>query len=172
MKSQDGRRRRGGTPMLPALASPQPTLLAVHVYRSELVEERVIAVPLLDAAGPNRSARILDHYIGRADRETFAVLMLDAGNTVLGLFTVAVGSLARVAVTPRQVFQPAILRLAERIVLGHNHVLGTALPSREDKAITKDLVRAGKALAIEVVDHVIVTRNGKFFSFAQHGLIQ
>jgi DNA repair protein RadC len=157
--------------MLPALATGQPTLLAVHVYRSELVEERVIAVPMTDATGPSRAARILGHYIGRADRETFAVLMLDAENAVLGLYTVAVGSLSRVSITSRAVFQPAILRLAERLVLGHNHVLGDATPSREDKAVTKDLVRAGKLLDINVVDHLIVTRNGKFFSFAQQGLI-
>lgn len=164
-------RRRGGTPELPALAPCQPTSVAVHVYRCELVEERVIAVPVAEASNSKRAAQIMAHHLCKQDRETFAVLLLDDGCNVMGLNTVAVGSVDQVNVTEREVFKPAILRLADKIVLGHNHPIGTAEPSRKDKEVTRALVRVGRLLRIPVIDHIIVDRRGCYFSFVDQGLM-
>jgi DNA repair protein RadC len=171
-KNQGRQRRRGGTLELPALVDFDTSSIAVHVYRSELVEERVIAVPLDKAKTSASAAAILAHYLRKADRETFAVLLLDHSCQVLGVVTVAIGSIEQVNITDREVFKPAILRLAEKIVLGHNHPIGTAEPSAKDKSLTKALVRTGRLLDIPVIDHIIVDRSGRYFSFVDHGLMK
>lgn len=169
-----GRRapKKAAPPALPALpGSATVPMHAVHVYRCELVEERVIAVPITQASKAQHAAAVLAHYLRNADRETFAVLLLDDCCQVMGVNTVAVGSLDQVNVTDREVFKPAILRLAEKIVIGHNHPIGTAEPSARDKELTRHLVKVGLLLRIPVIDHVIVAKNGSYFSFVEQGLM-
>jgi DNA repair protein RadC len=57
----------------------------------------------------------------------------------------------------REVFRPAIVAAAHAIVVMHNHPGGDPTPSEADIRITRDLIRAGQLLRIEVLDHVIVT---------------
>jgi len=56
------------------------------------------------------------------------------------------------------------------VVLAHNHPSGDPEPSEDDITITKRLMEAGKILGIEVLDHIIIVKNG-FFSFKEKGLI-
>jgi DNA repair protein RadC len=65
----------------------------------------------------------------------------------------------------------AILANAAAIVCGHNHPSGDVQPSREDRATTKRLVDAGKLLGIEVLDHIIIGREGVYFSFADENIL-
>ncbi|PIU67628.1 MAG: DNA repair protein RadC [Armatimonadetes bacterium CG07_land_8_20_14_0_80_40_9] len=51
-----------------------------------------------------------------------------------------------------------------------NHPLGDPEPSEDDLEITKRLVESGKILGIEVMNHIIVTKNG-FLSFKERSLI-
>ena len=71
---------------------------------------------------------------------------------------------------PREVFEPAITHLAAQIIIAHNHPSGNPEPSEEDIEITKRLFEAGKILGIEVLDHVIVTKDS-FHSFKETGLL-
>lgn len=61
-----------------------------------------------------------------------------------------------ILVHPREVFRVAILAAASAIILMHNHPSGEATPSEADIRVTRDLIRAGQLLKIEVLDHVIV----------------
>jgi DNA repair protein RadC len=65
----------------------------------------------------------------------------------------------------------AILANAAAIVCGHNHPSGDTVPSQEDRAMTQRLVNAGTLLGINVVDHIIIGREGRYFSFADEGLL-
>jgi DNA repair protein RadC len=65
----------------------------------------------------------------------------------------------------------AILANAATILCGHNHPSGDPQPSSEDRAITLRLADAGKLLGINVVDHIIIGSAGKYFSFADEGLL-
>jgi DNA repair protein RadC len=60
--------------------------------------------------------------------------------------------------SPREVFFPAIARRAAALILAHNHPSGDPTPSEADIRITRDLIRAGQLLKIEVLDHVILGR--------------
>ena len=60
---------------------------------------------------------------------------------------------------PREVFFPAISRRAAAIALVHNHPSGDSTPSEADIRVTRDLIRAGQLLKIEVLDHIILGRS-------------
>jgi DNA repair protein RadC len=61
-----------------------------------------------------------------------------------------------ILVDPRIVFRGALIAGASAIVLMHNHPSGEPEPSQADVTVTRDLVRAGQLVKIEVIDHVIM----------------
>ena len=73
-------------------------------------------------------------------------------------------------VHPREVFREAIAERAASLVLVHNHPSGDPTPSPDDRAITSQLVAAGRLLDIPIQDHVVIGR-GRFVSFAEAGLL-
>lgn len=68
-----------------------------------------------------------------------------------------------------EVFKAAIADNATSIVLAHNHPSGDPTPSPEDVAITRAILQAGKLLDIEVVDHLVITRD-RYISLKERGL--
>ena len=68
------------------------------------------------------------------------------------------GTLDTILVSSLVVFSPAITKRASAIVLVHNHPSGDPAPSEADIKVTRDLIRAGQLLKIEVLDHVILGR--------------
>ncbi len=69
---------------------------------------------------------------------------------------VSTGTLDTLLVHAREVFRAAIVAAASAVVLMHNHPSGEPEPSEADIRVTRDLIRAGQLLKIEVLDHVIV----------------
>ena len=59
-------------------------------------------------------------------------------------------------VHPREIFRLAIMASASAIVLMHNHPSNETTPSEADIKVTRDLIRAGQLLKIEILDHVVV----------------
>jgi len=91
-------------------------------------------------------------------KEYFVVLYLNIRNQMIQKEIISIGSLNASIAHPREVFEPAVRHHAGQIILSHNHPSGDSTPSQEDKETTKRLVKAGEILGIEVVDHVIVTK--------------
>jgi DNA repair protein RadC len=90
--------------------------------------------------------------------ESFVVLCLNTRRRIMGHKLVSTGTLDTLLVHPREVFRPAICIAAAAIVLMHNHPSGDPTPSEADIKVTRDLIRAGQLLKIEVLDHVIMGR--------------
>lgn len=103
-------------------------------------------------------------------KEHFVVFYLDSRNQEIKREIVSVGSLNANLVHPREVFEPAVKNLAAQIILAHNHPSGSPEPSKDDLEINKRLVKAGKILGIEVLDHIIVTKD-RYLSFKEKDLI-
>lgn len=103
-------------------------------------------------------------------KEHFVIFFLDARNQEIKREIISVGSLNANLVHPREVFEPAVRHLAAQIILAHNHPSGDTKPSEDDLEITKRLTEAGKILGIELIDHIIVTKD-KFLSFKNKNLI-
>lgn len=109
-------------------------------------------------------------YLGRQKKEHFIAIYLNARNVILDQEVVSIGSLDMSVVHPREVFEPAIRKLAASVILLHNHPSGEAVASEADMIITKKLVDSGKILGIEVLDHIIVTEE-KYYSFKEKKII-
>jgi len=93
-----------------------------------------------------------------AEVESLYVLMLNARRAPKGHTLIAQGTLDRVLCHPRETFRAAIITGASAIVVMHNHPSGDPTPSESDIKLTRDLIRGGEIVQIQVLDHVIVGR--------------
>lgn len=128
-----------------------------------------------EAFGPRwriRSPRDVFEYLHLRMRdlvqEEFHVLLLTTQHEVLRDVVVARGVLDGALVHPREVFRPAIADAAAAVVLAHNHPSGDPTPSPEDRAVTRQLVAAGRLVDIDVLDHVVIG-DGRYVSFRERG---
>ena len=90
------------------------------------------------------------------ERECFVIFLVNARRRIKGHQMVSTGTLDSVSIHARDVFRLAITAAAASIILAHNHPSGEAQPSEADVRITRDLIRAGELMKIEVLDHVII----------------
>jgi len=112
--------------------------------------------PLLDT--PERIADLLREDNRAYDVENFQVVLLNTRRKLLAIEKISKGTLDTILVHPREVFRHAIAANAAAVVLVHNHPSGDPAPSEADIKVTRDLIRAGQLLKIEVLDHVILGR--------------
>jgi len=104
-------------------------------------------------------------------REEFVVLFLNQSNHVTGYYQGFQGGITAVWVDPRMIFSIALKTLSVAIIVAHNHPSGNLFPSERDKELTKKLTEAGQILDIKVTDHLILTADNSYYSFADRGLI-
>jgi DNA repair protein RadC len=102
--------------------------------------------------------------------EEFHVLALGSQSQVLGDLFITRGILNSSLVHPREVFRAAIAEAAAAIIVVHNHPSGDPTPSADDRAVTRQLVAAGRLLDLPVYDHVVVGGDS-FVSLAEAGLL-
>ncbi|MGA9327446.1 MAG: JAB domain-containing protein [Salegentibacter sp.] len=104
-------------------------------------------------------------------QESFKMLLLNNANKVKGIYTLSTGGITGTLVDIRIVFAVVLKSLTTAVILAHNHPSGTLKPSAADKALTSKIQKAGELLDIKVLDHLILTPEGAYFSFADEGLL-
>jgi len=104
-------------------------------------------------------------------QETFVVMYLNRSNRVIGVYPHSTGGLTGTVADSRIILSVALKTAATGIILSHNHPSGNLSPSKADKEITSKIKDGGDILEIKVLDHIIVTPEGGFFSFADEGLL-
>lgn len=119
---------------------------------------------------PEDVARLFATRLRDLAVEEFHLLALDSQSQVLRDVLITRGLLNSSLVHPREVFRAAIAEAAAGIIVVHNHPSGDPTPSAEDRAVTRQLVEAGRLLDLPVYDHVIVAAD-RFLSFASAGLL-
>ena len=112
--------------------------------------------PLLDSA--ERVADLLREENRLYEVETFQSVLLNTRRRLIRVEQISQGTLDTILVHPREVFRGAIAANASALILVHNHPSGDPTPSEADIKATRDLIRAGQLLKIEVLDHVILGR--------------
>lgn len=115
-------------------------------------------------------AELLMEEMRYLKREHFKIAILDTKNQIISIQDISVGNLNSSIVHPREVFNIAIKRSANSIILVHNHPSGDPTPSTEDINITHRLIDAGDIIGIKVLDHIIIGDN-KYISFKQRNII-
>ena len=108
--------------------------------------------------GPADVFRRMGPRLHDLPQEEFHTLLLNARHRVTREVFVTRGILDASLIHPREVFRPAVGEGAAALILVHNHPSGDPTPSTEDRAVTRQLIDAGRVLGIPVLDHVVVAR--------------
>lgn len=130
------------------------TLVAAFTLGRHMARELRAESPVLDQ--PSRVADLLRED-NRAYRvEILQAVLLNTRRRLIRVERLSDGTLDTILVHPREVFRVAIAANASALVLVHNHPSGDPTPSEADIKVTRDLIRAGQLLKIEVLDHIIL----------------
>jgi DNA repair protein RadC len=132
------------------------TLMAAFALARQMAGELQDESPVLDH--PENVAALLRAKNLVKNVETLQVLCLNTRRRLIRVDEVVDGTIDTLLVHPREVFKFAIAANAAAVVLAHNHPSGDPTPSEADIKVTRDLIRAGQLLKIDVLDHVIIGR--------------
>lgn len=103
-------------------------------------------------------------------RESFKVIYMNRSNHVLGCLTVSEGGPCSTAVDVKLILQGALLTNASGVIIAHNHPSGNLKPSEPDKIMTERIRKALTVMEVNLLDHLIVTRES-YFSFVDEGVM-
>lgn len=140
----------------------------VDIVSLKLVKENSILYETRKISNPYNAYRLVKNFLADSDREKFVVVCLDIKNKPVSIEVVSIGTLSSTMVHPREVFKVAVLTNASKIICFHNHPSGNANFSNEDEVITKKLHKCGEILGIELIDHIVVGDDDKYFSFKEN----
>jgi DNA repair protein RadC len=118
---------------------------------------------------PGDAANLLMVEMGYLEQEHLRVLLLDTKNRVLSSPTVYRGNVNTSVIRIAEVFREAVRQNCPAIIVAHNHPSGDPSPSPEDVNVTRQMVRAGELLDIQVLDHLIIGQ-GCYVSLKERGL--
>ncbi len=125
------------------------------------------------ASSPQEIAQVVRKLFKKGSietREHFFVIYLNNQNNIIGYHLHSSGGLTSTIVDNRIVFAIALKTLSTKIILAHNHPSGNLKASTADIKKTNEISKIGKFHDIEVLDHVIVTKDG-YLSMMEEGLI-
>lgn len=106
----------------------------------------------------------------RRNQEHFWIIGLDNRNKILFIELIGLGRVNRVGANPPDVFRMGIYKLAVKMILVHNHPSGEVDPSREDRDFTDKMLKVGKLINIEVLDHLVISEK-TYTSFKDEGIM-
>ena len=132
------------------------TLVAAFALARRMEQERREESPVLD--NPATVVNFLRESNRLKNVEAFQVVLLNTRKKLIRVEEISEGTLDTILIHPRDVFRAVISANAAAIILVHNHPSGDPTPSEADIKVTRDLIRAGQLLKIEVVDHVVIGR--------------
>lgn len=127
----------------------------------KVMRVRECPTPSMLIQDPESAVRYWREHIPKADwfdpcKECFVVLVLNTRDRILGHNLVSLGNLDSCEVHPREVFKPIIAISGKSAILIHTHPSHDPSPSDADLRTTRDLIRAGQLLRIEIIDHIII----------------
>lgn len=127
------------------------------------------AVPAVQIANSRALAAFCADLISGSAVEEFHVICVNAQAQIISQAMISRGSLDQVDAYPRTVATVALLSNAHSVFLTHNHPGGTCAPSQQDIASTLQIKKALALFDIQVLDHMIVTPDGRTYSMRQYG---
>lgn len=141
---------------------------AIHTSEFRVMTLRECLPPGQMALGdmPERCAEYIRAHVHSSpsfnpDHESMAVLILNTRRRILGHVMAANGTRDTILVNPTDIFRAAVIANAAAVVLTHNHPSGDPTPSEADIKVTRDLMRGGQLLKIDVLDHLIMGHPGE-----------
>ena len=103
--------------------------------------------------------------------EEFNILLLDRSNRVMAMSNISKGGVSGTVVDLKIVFATALKGRASSIILPHNHPSANLNPSQADISLTNKFKKAGEVLDITILDHLILSPDGTYYSFADEAIL-
>ncbi len=103
--------------------------------------------------------------------ESMKVMLLNRASKVLGIADLSTGGTNGCILDMKVVFQYAIKANASSIILAHNHPSGNTKPSQADINITNKVSDGANILDIQILDHLILAPEKKYYSMADEGYL-
>lgn len=103
--------------------------------------------------------------------ESFYLLILNKANAVLGYRLISTGGMSGTVVDVKQLLAVALKANAAGIIMAHNHPSANLQPSQADCELTRRVKEAGKLLDLLLLDYLIISPDGTYYSFADEGTI-
>lgn len=144
-------------------AKAMQILAAIELSRRYLIRHNV------KISSAEAVYRELQEYAHKK-QEYFLAVTLDGASHLIEKRVVSIGTLNQSLVHPREVFADAVTDRAAGIIIAHNHPSGQLEPSGEDLRVTRRLKEVGEIMGIELLDHVILTKEG-FLSLREEGML-
>jgi DNA repair protein RadC len=113
-------------------------------------------------------ATMLKYGVAELPHEEFWIILLNSQNNIIKIKRMSIGGITGTVCDGRLIAREALLCMATRIILIHNHPSGRLEPSVQDDALTKSLVAMGNTINVPIADHVILSSQG-FYSYADEG---
>ena len=142
----------------------------INIVSIKMIKEASFLYQTRTISSPNDAYEMIREQLEGLDREQFMIACLNTKNEPTNISVVAVGTLNKAIVHPREVFKTAILSNAASIIAFHNHPSGETTPSDQDIQLTHRLVEAGELLGIKLLDHLIIG-DGSFMSLKEKGYL-
>ncbi len=144
------------------------TLLAAIELGKRYAQEGPVEKPVIDM--PEKAYNLMRDKLMGLDHEEFWAIYLNNAKRVIARAKISQGGTTATVVDTKIVLRHAIDHLAAAIILVHNHPSGTLRSSRQDDAITERIKKAAAMIDVQVVDHIIFTKNA-YYSYNEAGLL-
>lgn len=145
-------------------------------FALDVVSIRLVRDAKLLSDKPLRTAEdvvaLLGEHMCELDREVICVVNLKSDGTPINCHFASMGAINHAIAHPRELFKASILSNAAQMLLLHNHVSGSLMPSKDDVMITDRMVNLCEHIGIPLVDHIIVGgSNREYFSFQKQKVL-
>ncbi|MBP6429007.1 MAG: DNA repair protein RadC [Bacteroidales bacterium] len=120
---------------------------------------------------PKQVYNVLFSDLADLEFETFWIVLLSNSQKFIKKVCISEGGWSETSVDLKKLFKICLENNSSKIILAHNHPSGNTLPSESDRAITERISKAGKILSINVLDHIILGKNGEYYSFVEKNIM-
>ena len=148
------------------------TIEKIDIVKIQMVKDGNLEYRTKQIKNPQDLAELGLKFLKKADREMFVLVCLNSRNCINCIQLVSMGTVNATIISPKDVIKAVLLSNAVEMAFIHNHPSGDVEPSEDDLKITHRLAECGKLFDIKLLDHVIISDDGKYESFLEKGLIK
>ena len=141
----------------------------VHAVARRYLKHRLQEKEYLHSS--QQVSEYLIHSMRDLQQEVMTAIFLDSSHAIIDTREIARGTIASNTIHPRELVKLALKLNAAAMVVAHNHPSGNLEPSRQDHQLTRTLYLACSLMNIRLLDHLIIGKSEKTYSFADHGLM-
>lgn len=139
----------------------------VPLVRLQVVRERFLPYGQEKISSPEKVVKMVRRLLDGSDKECILAIPVDTKSKPLGIEFVAMGSVNCAYAFAREIYKHALISNATGVIIVHNHPSGEVMPSEQDWKFTREIQEAGDLLGVELLDHIIVGDEEKYFSMSE-----